>query len=144
MSYKMTLEQVGSRGTIFGETNFGLAFTADFIEERGSRVPRRHRVVNILSYCCQAVHKPTTINGRVVSACHLCGQPVTREYPSFDGEDFDRFDRAVSQGSVEDFDSIIVADSIGNVLENFWSEIAWGGRTRQVLKQARFAGEIEL
>lgn len=151
LTYTMTLDQIGSKGTIYGETNFGFAFTANYVEPLRRGVAR-HRVINVLSFCCQASYEVAVRDGEHSRACKVCGKveagldkgDFSREFPNFDESNLTYLERIISRSNIDSLEAVIVAVGIADVLDSFWDEIAQGARTRQTLEKKRFSGEIEL
>lgn len=153
--YSVNLTQIASRGSVIFETNFGLSFVADrFLSEQAlnryrqrRQISRRERVITLLSPCCHHALVKTP-SGYQCSGCKtppaIPEEFISREYPTFAGRDMDALEQLVYSSGIDSLEAVLLADSLAQLLERFWSLIEEQNRTREILKLGEFTGEIAL
>lgn len=147
MAYTVNLSQIGSKGTTLFETSFGLEFTADAlitpkiktVNGRPRRVgTKRERVIRPLSPCCGAAY--TRPNERGTLACHKCRtlSPWPEAMLDFElardfGTAVSEFEPLIDPFIPELLENSLIAAGLVNAVEEVFSNIRAGKRTREVI-----------
>jgi hypothetical protein len=148
MTYQATLEQIARSGTVICETSFGLSFTFTLVQDQGLRTlpngaryrvgQKRHRVITLLSKCCQS---KIDVHDKVIplrATCHKCNSVITVDKELIDFElpedsnlALEKLEAILWDFMEDSFTSVIVANSLLGIIEETFDHIKSGERIRE-------------